>query len=173
MKKGFTTVELIVSFSLTMVIVVFLFQIVIDLKKIYDVDLLKTELLNKQSIISDKINSSFNEKQLIDISNCGENCLNFIYSDNSSDILKIDYNENSFQFGSYKTILPDDSYISNPRIETVHSGTFYQYSDNSILLINIPIYNDYLKNQNYGITVIYRYNSNEFDLNVPEFNDSS
>ena len=172
MKKGFTVVELIVSFSLTMVIVVFLFQIVISLKNMYTANSLKTELLNKQAIISDKINSSFNKKTITNVTKCGSYCLNFVYSDNTSEILKIDYNENSFQFGSYKTILPDDSYISNPSIDIVYSGTFLENSNNSILVINIPIYNEFLKNQNYGINVLYQYNSNEYDLHLPGFNDN-
>lgn len=171
MKKGFTVVELIVSFSLTMVIVVFLFQIVISLKNMYTANSLKTELLNKQAIISDKINSSFNKKTITSVTKCGSYCLNFVYNDNTSEILKIDYNENSFQFGSYKTILPDNSYISNPSIDIVYSGTFLENSNNSILVINIPIYNEFLKNQNYGINVLYQYNSNEYDLYLPGFND--
>ena len=171
MKKGFTVVELIVSFSLTMVIVVFLFQIVISLKNMYTANSLKTELLNKQAIISDKINSSFNKKTITNVTKCGSYCLNFVYNDNTSEILKIDYNENSFQFGSYKTILPDNSYISNPSIDIVYSGTFLENSNNSILVINIPIYNEFFKNQNYGINVLYQYNSNESDLYLPGFND--
>lgn len=171
MKKGFTVVELIVSFSLTMVIVVFLFQIVISLKNMYTANSLKTELLNKQAIISDKINSSFNKKTITNITKCGSYCLNFIYSDNSSEMLKINYTENSFQFGSYKTLLPDNSYMSNPSIDIVYSGTFLEDSNNSILVINIPIYSDFLKNQNYGINVMYQYNSNDYDLYLPGFND--
>ena len=171
MKKGFTVVELIVSFSLTMVIVVFLFQIVISLKNMYTANSLKTELLNKQAIISDKINSSFNKKTITNVTKCGSYCLNFIYSDNSSEMLKINYNENSFQFGSYKTLLPDNSYMSNPSIDIVYSGTFLEDSNNSILVINIPIYSDFLKNQNYGINVMYQYNSNDYDLYLPGFND--
>ena len=171
MKKGFTVVELIVSFSLTMVIVVFLFQIVISLKNMYTANSLKTELLNKQAIISDKINNSFNKKTITNVTKCGSYCLNFIYSDNSSEMLKINYNENSFQFGSYKTLLPDNSYMSNPSIDIVYSGTFLEDSNNSILVINIPIYSDFLKNQNYGINVMYQYNSNDYDLYLPGFND--
>ena len=171
MKKGFTVVELIVSFSLTMVIVVFLFQIVISLKNMYTANSLKTELLNKQAIISDKINSSFSKKTITNVTKCGSYCLNFIYSDNSSEMLKINYTENSFQFGSYKTLLPDNSYMSNPSIDIVYSGTFLEDSNNSILVINIPIYSDFLKNQNYGINVMYQYNSNDYDLYLPGFND--
>ena len=171
MKKAFTTVELIVSFSLTMVIVVFLFQLVVSLKNIYIANLLKTELLNMQAIISDKINTSFSKKTIKNITKCGSYCLNFIYSDNSKEMLKIDYNENSIEFGSYKDVLPDNSYISNPSIDLAYSGTFSKKSNNALLIINIPIYNDFLKNQNYGINVIYQYNSENYNLSLPGFND--
>ena len=50
--NGFTVVELIVSFSLTLVITVFLFQIVINLKNLYTNSVIKTELVNIQSLVS-------------------------------------------------------------------------------------------------------------------------
>ena len=59
-RNGFTVVELIVSFSLTLVIAVFLFQIIINLKNLYTNSVIKTELVNMQSLISREINSKFN-----------------------------------------------------------------------------------------------------------------
>ena len=91
--KGFTIVELIVSFSLTIVICTLLLQIILSLKSLYDNGGTKTEILNKQSLISNQINKKFNENNISSLTSCGENCININYTDNTSDTLKID---NSF-----------------------------------------------------------------------------
>ena len=91
MKKGFTVVELIVSFSLVMVIAIFLFQIVIGLKNLYTNSGLKTELLNKQSLISNEINKKLTTKGISTLSKCGSYCVEFLYSDGTSDKMTIDY----------------------------------------------------------------------------------
>ena len=54
-KKGFTVVELVATFALTMVIVVFLFQILIDVKDIFVETSIKTNLQEKLGIISKNI----------------------------------------------------------------------------------------------------------------------
>ncbi len=158
MKKGFTVVELIVSFSLVMVIAVFLFQIVIGLKNLYNNSGLKTELLNKQSLISNEINKKLNSNSVDTLRNCGSYCIEFYYADGTSDKLDIDYDNNTVQFGSYTTSLPDDSYIKNAKISIANAATFRSYVDNSLLIIDIPIYNDNFKDQNFGIKVIYPFN---------------
>lgn len=58
MKKnsGFTLVEIIVSFALTMIIVLFLFQLIITLKQIYNDNFLTSDLVLKQSNVSQMIN---------------------------------------------------------------------------------------------------------------------
>ncbi len=173
MKKGFTVVELIVSFSLTMVIVVFLFQIVISLKNIYTASLLKTELINKQAIISDKINTSFNQKTINRVTKCGSYCLKFIYSDNTSEILKIDSNENSFQFGTYKTLLPDNSYFKNVSLNIASTGTFDKSENDSILILDLPIYNDILKDQNFGVKIVYQFNEDSSNIYSVDFDENS
>ena len=55
MKKGFTVVELIASFTLAIIIAVLMFQVVLIIKGIFTNSGLKTQLLNKQALISDNI----------------------------------------------------------------------------------------------------------------------
>lgn len=174
MKKGFTVVELIVSFSLVMVIAIFLFQIVIGIKNLYTNSGLKTELLNKQSLISYEINKKFIEKDINQVLKCGSYCLDFVYSDGSKDQLRLDYDNKTFQFGSYTTKLPGDSYFKDVNISAKFAGTFSNYTNNAMILVNIPIYNDNFENQNFGLTAIYQYNTNENDIYLADFsaNDS-
>ncbi len=54
-KKGFTVVELITSFALTMVITVFLFEVLIDIKDIYVETAVKTSIQQKLAVISKNV----------------------------------------------------------------------------------------------------------------------
>ena len=53
--KGFTVVELIASFSLTMIISVFLFEVLIDVKDIFVETTIKTSIQEKMGVISKNI----------------------------------------------------------------------------------------------------------------------
>ena len=53
--KGFTLVEMLVSFSLSMILIIILFQLIINLKDVYMTSGIKTELLNKQYLMTTKI----------------------------------------------------------------------------------------------------------------------
>ncbi len=166
MKKGFTVVELIVSFSLVTVIVIFLFQIVIGLNNLSTNSDLKTELLNVQSLVSNEINKKINNNKITNLTKCGPYCVEFTYLDNTKDQLIIDYNNNTVQFENYKTKLPENSYIKNAQISKANAATFQTYINNAILIIDIPIYNDNFENQNFGVKVLYQYNDNEYDFTI-------
>ena len=59
--KGFSILELIVSFSLTMIIVVVLFEIIIYMKELYEKSITQTELINRQNLITDYIYTDLTE----------------------------------------------------------------------------------------------------------------
>ena len=61
--KGFTVVELLASFTLTMVIVVFLFEIVLELKTVYVDTSLKTTVLNKNSVVATTLHDYLEKEQ--------------------------------------------------------------------------------------------------------------
>ncbi len=170
-KNAFTVVELIVSFSLALIIVVFLFQIVINLKNLYTNSTLKTELVNIQSLISRQINDKFNNNKITNIENCGSYCLNFVYENSDNDKLMLNFENKTIQFGSYTAKLPNDSSFGSVVIDSIFSGTFSTSSNNAMILIDIPIYNDKLENQNFGINIVYQYNTNENNIAIPEFGE--
>ena len=158
-KKGMTVVELIVSFALVMAIVVFLIQIIINLTGIYNNNDTKTELLNKQSLISNNINSSFIDKQLIQVSKCSEdNCYMFNYLNGETDVLKI--NNNILQFGNFSTEIKDAKY-GDIKLDVVYTPTVAPdefNTNNSIFILTIPINSDI--DYNFDVKVVYQFNSN-------------
>ncbi|MEG2322247.1 MAG: hypothetical protein RSB71_02040 [Bacilli bacterium] len=171
-KNGFTVVELIVSFALTATVAVILLQIVIGLKNMYINSGLKTQLLNKQALISDKINSSFLDKKVIGVTKCGSYCLNFIYENNTYDRLYVDVTNNIIEFGSYRTDLTEGSYFENMKVTTI-SSQVYGDSNDALLNINIPIYNKAFKKQNFGLNIVYQYNSITNHIDNIVFDDTN
>ena len=172
-KSGFTVVELIVSFSLALVIAVFLFQIIINLKNLYTSSVVKTEIVNVQSLISREINNKLNNNKIERILKCGSYCLNFMYESGESDKLVVNFDSKIIQFGSYTAKLPEDSSFGSTNIASSYSGTFSDSSNNAMILINIPIYNENLKDQNFGINIVYQYNTNENDIYLSDFSSDS
>ena len=62
--QGFTVIELLVSFTLTALVMTFLFEVVISLKNLYYKTEVQTELISKQSLISRLINEDFANKKI-------------------------------------------------------------------------------------------------------------
>lgn len=60
--KGFTVVELIAAFSITMVICIFLFELLIEVKDVFVETSIKTNIEEKSAIISKNINNLFKEE---------------------------------------------------------------------------------------------------------------
>lgn len=159
--KGFTVVEMIVSFSVTMVIMVFMFELVILVKDLYVSYGIKTEMLTKQSILSEKINSDLLSKDLIITSQCGENCIDFYFSDNTKNRLKIDRDKGTFQYGDYTTKLISGSSFGNIKVSTQTLYNITAGKNDSILSISVPIYHKLLANQDFGVTIAYQFKSYE------------
>lgn len=157
-KNGFTVVELIVSFALVMIVVYFLFQIILALKEMYVSNATKSVLLNKQAIINEKIYEDFRNKEIKIASNCGNNCLVFIFSDNTSSVLKVDTDNKTFHYGDYTTKLEEGSSFGSmsASIEKISTSDATKYD--SILIVKIPITN-LLLDGDYGVNAIYQYNS--------------
>ena len=162
--KGFTLVELIVSFALTMVIVFILFQLIITLKNIYTNNVVASDLVLKQSSISEMINKDLVSGDLGDIveviptySNIKEGAcysLNFETGTNFETDTRelcisitnntISYNDYEFSLVSGSTIGDYDVYI---KTDESNIKTLY-------IMVDI-LYNGL--NDNYGIRIANRY----------------
>lgn len=157
--KGFTIVELLVSFVLAMIIVIILFELIINLKELYQTSGLKTEMLNKQNLMTDKIYSDLTEKKVTIINSCGTECVEFTFNDGTIKMLSIDSNNGIVTYDNYTIKLNNGSYFSKITINDV--GMLTEAANNRIFSINIPIYNPLFKNDNFGINIVYIYNNYE------------
>lgn len=160
--KGFTLVEMLVSFTLSMILIIILFQLIINLKDIYMLSGIKTELLNKQYLMTNKIYSDLNEKKVIKIENCNNPlvCVEFTFQDGTIKKLEVDDTNKTLSYDGYIIKLDNNSYF-----ETMDINTTYSQSNKKIFNANIPIYNDLYKNTNFGINIVYPYNDQEIANN--------
>lgn len=160
-KKGFTTVELLVSITLVTVIVFFLIELIFVMKNIFTDSGIKTKLLAKQALISEKINYDFRNKQLLIATKCGDNCAEFLFSDGTQKMLTYDRESLELSYGNFKESLVKGSEFGNITIssETIAIANTID-TNNGILSIHMPVSSKYFPDQDFGINVVYQYNSN-------------
>lgn len=174
--KGVTIVELVVSISILTIIVLFLFQLILSLKEVYNSSGIKTEMLNKQAIINREINDDLNDKQLELARSCSTspdviNCISFYFKDGTSKrlefIQKTDSSPAYLVYGDYKTELASGSDFnfatSNYNIKAITITDVVDLTNDSILSINVPIVHPNINND-YSIHVVYQYNSNNTSI---------
>ena len=82
--KGFTIIELLVSFVLSMIIITIMFQLILNLKDVFQTSSIKTDMLNKQNLMINKIYSDLLEKKLMIINQCGLDCISFTFTDGTT-----------------------------------------------------------------------------------------
>ena len=163
--NGATIVELVVSVSILFVIVTFLFQIILSLKEVYDSAGIRTEMLNKQAVISKMLNNDLRNNKLDMVLKCNseDTCLALYFQNGDIKNLElIPKTENEpayFVYGDYKTELVQNSRFGSYSISS-ETLTNNIGANDSILNIDIPITHPLLKNESYGINIVYQYNSN-------------
>lgn len=157
--KGFTVIELAVSFCLVSAIAILLFQVVLSLKDLYISGTIKTTMLNRQGIMTKKINDELEEKKLNRVESCGISCLRFTYIDNSTADLLVDPYLETITFDNYTIKLTEGSSFGTLKTEIYSPSPATSTDKNSVMKISIPITNKFADGD-YGIYVVYGYNNN-------------
>lgn len=149
-KKGFTVIEMAISFCLVSVISILLFQIIAGMKTLYINGDVKTALLNRQAIMTRRIYSELESKVVSTVNKCGDTCLRFTYEDNTSSDFIVDTQSKTIKFNDYVISYGEGSTLGNYTVSKVTIGT------NSLLEFNIPITNK-LAEGDYGIHIVWQY----------------
>ena len=178
--KGFSIVELIVSFTLTMVVVVILFEIILAMKDLYVNSVTKTELLNKQNLFTDYIYSDIENYGLNSIYVCGDNCISLSFNNGDTKNLEWSFysTENisqalqSLSYGDYKINL-----ISNASFDTSLSVSQGSYNLKGVKIcsnpvsqfinIHLPIKHTMFKDKDFGINLLYVYEVGDLSIDLP------
>ena len=164
--KGFTLVELIASFALALTMMFFLFQIVITVRDLYVSSGVKTELLIRQSNLLKKIGTELNEKALTAVTSCGDDCYQFTYADGVTKELSVNRSTNVVSYDDYQIKVGEGSTIGDYVISTQTIDGVAVGKKNSILTIQIPITNKVNLGRDFGINLVYQYDSRTTNLGL-------
>ena len=164
-KKGFTLIELITTFALAAVIIILLINVVLIIKNIYSQNDIKSQLLIDQSNLSNVINKKLTEDALETYISCSDSdfCYNFNFIDGTSSKLVV--TKDSVRFDNYVYKLQEGGVIENPVIDIILDiEVSNNEQNNSFLILKIPIKHKLYPNKNFGIDIVYQYNSNNTEL---------
>lgn len=166
-KKGFTTVELITSFTLATVVMLILFNVIIIMKDNLSSVNIKTKMLVEKDNLSYSINKRFKEKEISSITMCGEGdkCYQFTYSDDTSDKLIYSNIDKTITFNNYTFDIIDGITVEEPVIKEYYD-TMSSTKYNGYFIIHIPIK---LDNKDYSIKVNKHFNTDSLVIDVPKY----
>ena len=164
--KGFTLIEVAVSFTLVATISIVLLQLVLSLKEVYLSGDVKTTLLNKQGIMTKYIYDDLNNKEISSITTCGLSCLTFKYNEGTEKTLLVDPGNKTIKYGNYTLQLDNSSHFGNLSINVVESPTALTTGDDSLISINIPILTKLLENENFGFHIVKTFNRQLTSINI-------
>ena len=170
-KNGFTVLELIVSFALAATIGFFLLKITMIIKNLYTMSYIKTNIISKQDIITERMYDDFLYNDIKTALKCGKNCIRFIFSDNSEKLFKIENNE-TFKWGDFTTKLKDGSTFNNISVKIINNLNTNDLKD-SILSISIPIENPSIKDEKFKTNIVIPYKSRNVHISNMNFEDET
>ena len=143
--KGFTLVELLVTFMLAAAIIIILFNVLVIIKNNYEETSAKTKLVLNQSTLSNQLNSKFSNNKLVSYNDCGGNfCYSFVFED--GEVIELSVTETKIKFGTYVYVLAPGDKVVDPSISI----------ESPYLVIKIPIKAKFFPKEDYGVNVVYR-----------------
>ena len=164
--KGFTLIEVAVSFILVSTISIVLLQLVLSLKEVYLSGDVKTTLLNKQGIMTKYIYDDLNNKDLRSLSTCGLSCITFTYSDGTVKNLLVDPGNKTIKYGDYILQIDNSSYFGKLNVDIDETSTALTSKDDSLIKITIPVISKLLNNEDFGFHIIKTYNREDTTINL-------
>ncbi|HOO67903.1 MAG TPA: prepilin-type N-terminal cleavage/methylation domain-containing protein [Bacilli bacterium] len=158
-KKGFTLVELLVSFTLITIVAISLFKTVLVIQQKEEKSISYNKYLAFVSTFNSAIETDFVDDKITIISSCGTNCYNITYSESGTKKLKIDIDTGTMVYGSIKEELPDNYIFYNDLELNIYNFTSTSSTSfDSMIEIMIPLKSNLSGNYS-DIKYIYQYNS--------------
>ena len=146
-KNGYMLVEIIVASVITLVMAYFLIDITIKLVDKNNDYYIDSVLLTDKNIITKEIMDDINSKKLVSVVvNDDHTQATLTYDDATTKEIIIDKENKIIKYGNYTKKLSEEVNLEEITLE----------SDNNILVINMPIYTNYSK-EDYGIKLTLPY----------------
>ena len=141
--KGFSILELVISFAICMVILIFMFEIVLVLRETYEKSMIKTELYNKQNLIIEQIYSDINKNGLNTVTCTSNSAILQLGNDENKGILINE--DNTITYGDFSTALLNGTTVD----------TFDCKNNNGVISISLPITHQLFNDEDFGIKIIH------------------
>lgn len=163
-KKGFTLIELITTFALSAVIVILLINIIVVIRNIYSKANIKTELYINQSNLSNAMNKKISKDNLVSYQECYDEDFCYLFEFIDGESIKLNITDTSIKFGDFVYKLGSKTSVVNPSISEEYITGMDTETNDSFLIIKIPIKHELYPNIDFGINLVYPYNSNKTTL---------
>lgn len=166
-KKGFSTIELLVSFVIVSFVAIAMFKTVVDLldKINYYQEQAKMSIIDGN--IANSIQKDLNQKKFYGVDICGGNCYDITYQDLSVRRLEINDIANTIRYGGITEVLPDNRVIYGALQINSQTLSAPIGKNDTILQIFIPIQNEIVGMTN-DINIVYQYDSRDTG-GLPEY----
>lgn len=171
-KKGFTLVELIVSFALITAISLVFFKTILSLQQQQLENIARNNFKSFTIVLNNSIQKDFLNDNIEKIISCGENCYDITYTANGIVRLSVDKENGTITYGSIKEKLPNDyKFIGN--IEFTSYINNFEGND-SYIALNLNLKSNY-ESKIENIKYLYQYDSDngviELDVDGAEASD--
>ncbi|MDO4369126.1 MAG: BspA family leucine-rich repeat surface protein [bacterium] len=153
-KKGMTLVELLVTFSLLLVIIVGIYNLILSVKANYEEKDITKSLTEYSAMVSNEIQYDLLKNKPKTI-NVNETSSGFLITADSKTIELITDGEIGVKYGGVFEPVPNSKFVELERGDNKPSVSS---DDNGCLVINFPIYSVQSDDpENYGFKVVYPY----------------
>ena len=171
-KKGFTLVELLVSFALITAISLAFFRTILSLQQEQLKNIAKNNYKAFTIVLNNSIQKDFLNDNIEKIISCGDSCYDITYTKNGIIRLSLDKEKKIITYGNIKEKLPADyKFIGD--IEFTSYINSYDGND-SYIALNINVKSNYEKGID-NIKYVYQYDSDneiiELDVDGAEASD--
>jgi len=161
-KKGFSTVELIVSFIIASIIIVAMYRVTLSLNE----KLLYHQHLSNITVYIGTLTNNIYEDLIDNIDNpltevvgCGEGCFTLTFKDSSTKEVKVNQEGNTFIYNDIIERLPSDFQFKisdmNIKIDIYDRPSNHH---NSIFQLSVPIISE-IYDDKFSLEIVYTYDS--------------
>lgn len=161
-KKGFSTIELLVSVVIVSFVAIAMFKTVLDLLDKVNIYQNRTRVTILNGNITNSIQKDLMQRKLYGINNCGCNCYDIVYQDLTMKRFLVDVDGNKIQYGGIAEKYPDDYSISDNVTLDIETFTMAETKKDSILKITIPIIDNVTEIDD-SINIVHQYDSRDID----------
>lgn len=171
--KGFTVVELLASFTLTMVIVVLLFEIVVELKDVYVSNALKAKILDNNALVATHLNNKLSSMDILGAhTDFADDTCKFRYNQGGIEkvyVITVSDDNRTMTFGDaepgspvdLKVTYPEGAEIKNPSFKQVYGFDAPNNQDNSYIKLSYVVSSDYL-DKDITFNYVFSYHQNQY-----------